>query len=70
MTAPRKDRSIRDDTTRVDMAIPKSLMQRIEIIAEFLGLTKRGTILAVMNEGCSQYEKGILDAEETRRQAD
>lgn len=61
-----RDRSIRDDTTRLDTVIPTRLMSRLENVAAFLGLTKRAALLTLLDEGCSLYERRMLDAEQAR----
>ncbi len=64
MPAPRKEGSIRDFTSRIDTVVPNTLVRRIEEIATYLGLTKRAAILVIFNEGCSQYERRMLDAKQ------
>lgn len=69
VAAPKKDVGIRDDTARVDMALPRALIRRVETIAAFLGLTRRATMLIILNEGCRIEEGKILDAKQARENA-
>ena len=68
MAAPKKDRSIREDTSRIDTVVPKTLLRRLDLVAAFLGVTKRSALLVVLDEGCSLYERKKLDAEAANRE--
>lgn len=61
--APKKEGSIRDYSSRVDTVVPRTLIRRVEQVAASLGLTKRAAIVVILEEGCAQYERRMLDAE-------
>ena len=67
MPAPRKERSIRDDTTRTEIVVPITLIDRLDNVAEFLGTTRRAALLAALDEGCAEYERRIINAEQASR---
>jgi hypothetical protein len=60
--APRKVRGIRDDNVRVDTVFPPELMQRVDRVAKYLSLTRRGAMIILMDEACSHYERRQEDA--------
>jgi len=61
MPAPTEG-SIRAGNARFDTYIPQLLMERIELVAKYLSLTKRSALIILLDEACSHYERRQEDA--------